>query len=82
VTRITVGYGNGEAAIDPASLETDDLRWRRADVFALCQVALDLTRGPALGLHWGEWLTTSSFCSLMHRPWTERSRLFTASHSS
>jgi len=54
------------AEIEPAWLESDDFRWRRADVFGLCQVALDLTRDPALGLHWGEWLTASSFNLISH----------------
>jgi AraC-like DNA-binding protein len=54
------------AGIEPAWLESDEYRWRRADVFGLSRVALELTRDPALGLHWGEWLTTSSFNLISH----------------
>lgn len=54
------------ANIEPAWLESDDFRLRRTEVFGLCQVGLDLTRDPALGLHWGEWLTTSSFNLISH----------------
>ena len=54
------------AGIEAAWLETDAVRLRRADVLGLCQVALEQTRDPALGLHWGEWLTTSSFNLMSH----------------
>jgi AraC-like DNA-binding protein len=54
------------ARIDPEWLESDDVRLRRADLFRLCQVALDLTRDPAFGLHWGEWLTSNSFNLISH----------------
>ena len=54
------------ANIEPAWLETDDHRLRREQVFALAQVALDLTRDPAFGLHWGEWLTANSFNLISH----------------
>lgn len=54
------------AKIEPAWLETDDVRLRRVEVLGLCQVALDLTRDPAFGLHWGEWLSASSFNLMSH----------------
>ncbi|HMJ15581.1 MAG TPA: AraC family transcriptional regulator [Polyangiaceae bacterium] len=54
------------AKIDAGWLESDDVRFRRNEVFGLCQIALDLTRDPAFGLHWGEWLTTSSFNLISH----------------
>lgn len=31
------------------------------EVFAWCETALDLTKDPALGLHWGEWMTVNTF---------------------
>ncbi len=54
------------ASLAPAWLEHDDHRLRRNDVFRACQVALDLTRDAAFGLHWGEWLTASSFNLISH----------------
>jgi AraC-like DNA-binding protein len=39
---------------------------RRNDLFRLCLVAIDVTHDPALGLHWGEWITTSSFNLVSH----------------
>ena len=54
------------AKIEPAWLESDDFRLPRSAVFGLCEVAFDVTRDPALGLHWGEWLTRSSFNLISH----------------
>jgi AraC-like DNA-binding protein len=54
------------AGIEPEWLHSDDFRMRREDVFRLCQVALEVTRDPAFGLHWGEWITTSSFNLVSH----------------
>ena len=38
----------------------------RTELFELCQVALDLTGDPALGLHWGEWLSSNSKNLMSH----------------
>lgn len=54
------------ASIAPEWLDSDDARLPRDDVFALCQVALDLTGDPALGLHWGEWQTVGTFSLISH----------------
>jgi AraC-like DNA-binding protein len=54
------------AKIEPAWLDNDDFRLRRADVFAASQVALELTQDPALGLHWGEWLAANAFNLISH----------------
>ena len=54
------------ARIQPGWLESDDVRLRRAEVLELCRVALELTGDPALGLHWGEWLTANAFNLVSH----------------
>ena len=54
------------AKIEPVWLENDDFRLRRADVFGLCEVALELTQDPAFGLHWGEWLAANAFNLISH----------------
>jgi hypothetical protein len=54
------------AELRPGWLDADDLRLPRSDAFALCGVALDVTRDPAFGLHWGEWLVANSFNLIPH----------------
>jgi hypothetical protein len=41
------------AELDPAEVHATDARWSRARVYALCEVALELTGDAALGLHSG-----------------------------
>ena len=48
------------ARLDPSSLESER-RVPIEEVFAWCETALDLTKDPALGLHWGEWMTVNTF---------------------
>jgi AraC-like DNA-binding protein len=42
------------ARVDPALLENDDARVSHAEIFRLCEVALDATGDEAFGLHWAE----------------------------
>jgi AraC-like DNA-binding protein len=48
------------ARLDPSVLDSEH-RVPIEDVFAWCETALDLTNDPALGLHWGEWMTVHTF---------------------
>jgi AraC-like DNA-binding protein len=54
------------AKLSPTLIEDDDARVTRSDMFHLCELALDLTGDPALGLHWGELCTDSTFTPLSH----------------
>jgi len=46
------------------ALDAPDGRLRASEIFACAEVAFELTRDPALGLHWAEWLTASSFAPM------------------
>ena len=48
------------ARLPPEGLDDLDARLSRADFYRLCEVALDLTGDPALGLHWSEQLSASA----------------------
>jgi len=54
------------ARISSALLADEDARISRLEMFRLCEVALDLTGDSALGLHWGERFTESTFTPLSH----------------
>ena len=45
----------------PELIDGPDGRLTRSEIYACCEVAFDLTGDPALGLHWGEWITANSF---------------------
>ena len=49
------------AHISREQLEALDARVTRADVYRLCELAIDLTGDPALGLHWSDRLNVNSF---------------------
>ncbi|HKU38638.1 MAG TPA: AraC family transcriptional regulator [Polyangiales bacterium] len=44
-----------------ARLEETDARVKRADLYAYCETALDVTADPAFGLHWAESVTSNTF---------------------
>lgn len=49
------------AQLRPEQLAKADARIRRSELYLLCARALELTNDPALGLHWAEKLTESTF---------------------
>jgi AraC-like DNA-binding protein len=49
------------ARIEPEQLEMADFRVPRSDVYRLCELAIDLSADPALGLHWAETLNGDVF---------------------
>jgi AraC-like DNA-binding protein len=49
------------AHLDRSLLESSDACVARADVYRLCELAIELTGDPALGLHWAERLNSSTF---------------------
>jgi AraC-like DNA-binding protein len=49
------------ANIPPDALDASDARLTRAESYRLCELAMDLTRDPALGMHWAERLNAHSF---------------------
>jgi AraC-like DNA-binding protein len=49
------------AQISPERLELLEARMPRAEVYRLCELAIELTGDPALGLHWIEHLTGVTF---------------------
>jgi AraC-like DNA-binding protein len=49
------------AQLEPTTLDAPDARMSRAEVYRLCELAMELTENPALGLHWGERLTGTTF---------------------
>lgn len=51
----------GAARLKPEQLSKPDARIRRSELYLLCARALELTNDPALGLHWAEKLTESTF---------------------
>ena len=51
---------------DPARLSVPNARVTRAEVFRLCELALDLTADPALGLHWSERLARATFAPVSY----------------
>jgi AraC-like DNA-binding protein len=54
------------AQLAPEELDAPDARFPRAKVYQLCELAVDLTRDPALGLHWAERLSESTFVPISH----------------
>jgi AraC-like DNA-binding protein len=54
------------AQLEPEHLSPADARMTRAAVFRLCELAMDLTADPALGLHWAERLSGNTFNPISH----------------
>jgi AraC-like DNA-binding protein len=54
------------AQFDGALLDCPEVSVPRAEVYRICELAIELTRDPALGLHWGERLSASTFNPLSH----------------
>src|SRR6266705_60629 len=54
------------AHFDSTLLDWPEACVPRADVFRLCELAIELTRDPALGLHWGERLNATTFNPISH----------------
>ena len=61
----TAGVSQGKflraAHISPEQLDALDARVSRSEVYRLCELAMDLTGDPALGLHWSDRLNVNSF---------------------
>jgi AraC-like DNA-binding protein len=54
------------AQFDASQLSCEDACVPRAVVYRLCELAVELTRDPAFGLHWGERLGANTFNPLSH----------------
>jgi AraC-like DNA-binding protein len=54
------------AQLDPAVLDAPDARLPRSKIYQLCASAMELTRDPALGLHWAERVDEGSFVPVSH----------------
>jgi AraC-like DNA-binding protein len=51
----------GAARLDVEQLDSPEVTLPRSKVYRLCELAMDLTHDPALGLHWGECLSSDTF---------------------
>jgi AraC-like DNA-binding protein len=54
------------ARLEPGQAQSEDGVISRSEVYRLCELALDLTQDPALGLHWCERLCESTFNPISH----------------
>jgi AraC-like DNA-binding protein len=54
------------AQVDPRELEDPEARLPRAKIYRLCELAIEVTRDPALGLHWAERLGETAFVPISH----------------
>ncbi len=54
------------AQIEPEQLDTADYRLLSSEVYRLCELAIDLTADPALGLHWAEKVSGDTFNPISH----------------
>jgi AraC-like DNA-binding protein len=54
------------AQLDPSALESAHARVPRSELFRMCELAMDLTNDPALGLHWAEQLSANTFTPISH----------------
>lgn len=54
------------SGLSPSELASGDRRFPRSEMFRLCELAMELTGDPSLGLHWGERSTDSTFTPLSH----------------
>jgi AraC-like DNA-binding protein len=63
VSREKLLSAAGFSAEQPYAVED---RLSRAEAYRVCELALDLTHDPALGLHWGEKHTSNAFGPFSH----------------
>jgi AraC-like DNA-binding protein len=56
----------GASELDPGQLDSPDARVPLSELHRLCELALELTGDPALGLHWSERYRASTFAPLSH----------------
>jgi AraC-like DNA-binding protein len=56
----------GAARFDGALLDSPEASVPRTDVYRLCEHAIELTQDPALGLHWAERLSATTFNPISH----------------
>jgi AraC-like DNA-binding protein len=54
------------AQLKPEQLEVADFRLPCSEVYRLCELAIDVTEDPALGLHWAEKLSGDTFNPISH----------------
>src|SRR5690349_15073014 len=54
------------AQIAPEQLAAPGFRLPCSEVYRLCELAIDLTQDPALGLHWAEKLSGDTFNPISH----------------
>jgi AraC-like DNA-binding protein len=54
------------AGMGAEQLDAAEARLPRAEVYRICELALDLTGDPALGLHWAERLTRGTFVPISY----------------
>lgn len=54
------------AHLEPQELEIAGFRMPCSEVYRLCELAIDLTDDPALGLHWAEKLSGDTFNPISH----------------
>jgi AraC-like DNA-binding protein len=54
------------ARLGPAQLESENASIPRSEVYRLCELAVELTRNPAFGLHWAEHLGEKTFNPISH----------------
>jgi len=54
------------AGLSEQQLEVADARLPRSEVYRICELALDQTGDPALGLHWAERVTRSTFVPISY----------------
>jgi AraC-like DNA-binding protein len=54
------------AQLDEALLDGADAYVARSNVYRLCELAIEFTRDPALGLHWAECLSQNTFNPISH----------------
>lgn len=55
-----------EAQLEPEKLDIADFRLPCSEVYRLCELAIDATEDPALGLHWAEKLSGDTFNPISH----------------
>jgi AraC-like DNA-binding protein len=54
------------AGLEADQLDAVDARLPRSKIFHSCEVAIDLTGDPALGLHWGDRMNANAFIPVSH----------------
>ncbi|HEX6244161.1 MAG TPA: AraC family transcriptional regulator ligand-binding domain-containing protein, partial [Polyangiales bacterium] len=54
------------AQLEPEQLESAGFRVPCSEVYRLCELAIELTEDPALGLHWAEKLSGDTFNPISH----------------